>query len=612
MPFWTGPTLPVLGTLDVTVAELQTALFQALRLAAVGLAFTVYALFLDHDRLVQAAGFARRSALAVALATRLVPTLERDARGPRRGAARPRRRPGRRARAGAARLAARRRVARAGSTLLAEAMEARGFGRAGRDAAAVAAVVAARPARGRARRCGRRRGGVVALARVEALSFAYPGGRQPALRDVSLASRAGERRAAARRLRVGQVDAPARVRGARAALPRRPLRGPRRGRRAATRAAPGRPSSRARSPRSSRTPRTRSCSRCVENEVAFGLENLGTEPREILPRARTALAEVGAAHLLGRRTHELSGGELQRVCLASALALEPRLLLLDEPTSQLDPDGADAFLELLDGLPCAAVLSEQRPARALAWAERVVFLEDGRILFDAPRDEAVAWLARERPAWVAEPEPPEPSRGRGGGLPARASLVRVRRPARAWRAARSSSAAARSSRSPARTVAARRRSRSSRPGCSSRESGRVAQARPRLVPLAGSGPLRRPRAGRRGGRARRRDARAGAPRPRAPSASHGLRGAPPARPLERASASGWRVASVLATEPDLLVLDEPTRGVDPERKAELAALLRAERGRRGHARRHPRRAPSRRPSPTASSRSRRSGRLVRA
>jgi energy-coupling factor transport system permease protein len=81
VPFWTGPTLPVLGTLDVSTAELQTALFQALRLAAVGLAFSAYALFLDHDRLVQAAGFARRSALAVALGTRLVPTLERDAAG---------------------------------------------------------------------------------------------------------------------------------------------------------------------------------------------------------------------------------------------------------------------------------------------------------------------------------------------------------------------------------------------------------------------------------------------------------------------------------------------------------------------------------------------------
>ena len=80
-PIWTGPTVPVLGQLDVTREELRNGLFQGLRLTAVALAFSAYALLLDHDRLVQSAGFARRSVLAVALATRLVPTLERDAAG---------------------------------------------------------------------------------------------------------------------------------------------------------------------------------------------------------------------------------------------------------------------------------------------------------------------------------------------------------------------------------------------------------------------------------------------------------------------------------------------------------------------------------------------------
>jgi energy-coupling factor transport system permease protein len=78
---WEGPTVPVLGPLGVTAEELESALLSALRLAAVGLAFAAYALLLDHDRLVQSAAFARRSALTVALATRLVPTLERDGRG---------------------------------------------------------------------------------------------------------------------------------------------------------------------------------------------------------------------------------------------------------------------------------------------------------------------------------------------------------------------------------------------------------------------------------------------------------------------------------------------------------------------------------------------------
>ncbi len=80
-PFWHGPIVPVIGELTVTREELASAALAALRLSAVGLAFAVYALRLDHDRLLRASGWARRSALAVALATRLVPALERDARG---------------------------------------------------------------------------------------------------------------------------------------------------------------------------------------------------------------------------------------------------------------------------------------------------------------------------------------------------------------------------------------------------------------------------------------------------------------------------------------------------------------------------------------------------
>jgi energy-coupling factor transporter transmembrane protein EcfT len=79
--YWEGPAVPVIGTLDVTSEELSEALFQGLRLAAVGLAFAAYALLLDQDRLLLAGGRLRRSVLAVALATRLVPTLERDAAG---------------------------------------------------------------------------------------------------------------------------------------------------------------------------------------------------------------------------------------------------------------------------------------------------------------------------------------------------------------------------------------------------------------------------------------------------------------------------------------------------------------------------------------------------
>jgi energy-coupling factor transport system permease protein len=127
---WSGPTIPVLGRLDVTTEELRNGLFQGLRLGAVGLAFAVYALLLDHDRLLAAAGWARRSTVAVALATRLVPLLERDARDLRIALR------GRGVELGPMRQLS---PLLAGSLErglnLAEAMEARGYGRAGRTRA---------------------------------------------------------------------------------------------------------------------------------------------------------------------------------------------------------------------------------------------------------------------------------------------------------------------------------------------------------------------------------------------------------------------------------------------------------------------------------------------
>ncbi len=127
---WSGPSVPVLGPLDVTTEELGDAALNGLRLMALGLAFAAYALLLDHDRLVAAVPFARRSALAVALATRLVPSLERDARGLAE-AVRGRGVELKGARAYSSLLSPLVAGSLERASNLAEAMEARGFGRQG-------------------------------------------------------------------------------------------------------------------------------------------------------------------------------------------------------------------------------------------------------------------------------------------------------------------------------------------------------------------------------------------------------------------------------------------------------------------------------------------------
>ncbi len=130
-PLWNGPILPVLGSIDVTREELSAGAIQALRLAVVALAFAVWALRLDHDRLVREVRLARRSVLTVALATRLIPTLERDAAGfveALRGRGVPVKGLRGRARLLAPLVAS---SLERGLTL-AESMEARGYGRRGR------------------------------------------------------------------------------------------------------------------------------------------------------------------------------------------------------------------------------------------------------------------------------------------------------------------------------------------------------------------------------------------------------------------------------------------------------------------------------------------------
>jgi energy-coupling factor transport system ATP-binding protein len=126
----------------------------------------------------------------------------------------------------------------------------------------------------------------------------------------------------------------------------------------------------------------------VEREVAFGPENLAVPERELPDRVAEALETVGVADLRERRIVTLSGGERQRVALASALALRPRLVVLDEPTSQLDRDGADLLLAACRRLAAAGtavVVAEHRLERLLPAAGAVVLVEaGGRVTAGAP------------------------------------------------------------------------------------------------------------------------------------------------------------------------------------------------------------------------------------
>jgi len=127
----------------------------------------------------------------------------------------------------------------------------------------------------------------------------------------------------------------------------------------------------------------------VEREVAFGLENLGVARTEMAARVDAALAEIGAAHLAGRKLATLSGGERQRVALASVLAMRPHTVVLDEPTSQLDADGAalvlDAVARVIDS-GRSVVISEHRLESLQPRATTVVEVEAGRVrIHDARR-----------------------------------------------------------------------------------------------------------------------------------------------------------------------------------------------------------------------------------
>jgi energy-coupling factor transporter ATP-binding protein EcfA2 len=411
----------------------------------------------------------------------------------------------------------------------------------------------------------------VALARVDRLTFSYPEAERPALADVSLELRNGEvvallgpsgsGKSTLLRALAGLVP---HFHGGRFAgsvqVAGRDTRGTRPAELAGTVATVF------------QDPEDQVVMTRVANEVAFGSENLGVAPAEIPGRVAEALAAVEAEHLAGRRTTELSGGELQRVCLASALAARPRLLLLDEPTSQLDPAGAEAFLRCVERLGAAVVLSEQRVGRALAVADRVLFVDGGRLLLDAPVDEARTWLEAHRSSFLAMSPVASTDNTPSdalvtideawfsyGHIPAltgaslelrRGEVVVLEGPNGSGKSTLAKLAAG------LLEPDAGSVRRTGRAGYLSQDPGRYLACERVLdeVALAVGGD---------GGRARAALERVG------------LGWAAERHPRDLSSGERERLglAAVEVAEPDILILDEPTRGIDPERKAALAARL---------------------------------------
>jgi len=129
----------------------------------------------------------------------------------------------------------------------------------------------------------------------------------------------------------------------------------------------------------------------VEKDVAFGLENLGMPRDEMRKRVDWALQTSGIEELRDRAPHELSGGQQQRVAIASVLAMQPEVMVFDEPTSFLDPLGAQKIFEVINDLNkkqgVTVILVEHRLDLASKYADHVVIMDEGKIVLNGkPRE----------------------------------------------------------------------------------------------------------------------------------------------------------------------------------------------------------------------------------
>jgi len=148
----------------------------------------------------------------------------------------------------------------------------------------------------------------------------------------------------------------------------------------------------------------------VWHELAFGLESLGYDKKTIRLRVAEMASFFGIQNWFMKNVSDLSGGQKQILNLAAVMAMQPDVLILDEPTSQLDPIAAEAFLEMVlkinKEIGTTVIISEHRLEEVLSMADRVIVMDDGRIVAnDTPENTGAILAARKHKMFMAMPAP---------------------------------------------------------------------------------------------------------------------------------------------------------------------------------------------------------------
>ncbi len=127
----------------------------------------------------------------------------------------------------------------------------------------------------------------------------------------------------------------------------------------------------------------------VYEEIAFGLENLGLTRKEMIKRIDYSLNLLDIYSYRNRNPFDLSGGQMQRMAIASIIAMQPEIIILDEPTSQLDPQGSEEVFRAVQNLShngITIIMVEHKMEKIAAYSDRVMLLHDGCIIaFDSPQ-----------------------------------------------------------------------------------------------------------------------------------------------------------------------------------------------------------------------------------